>query len=662
MASCVPTAEHGIVGAVFDEHGVFVTSPNLEFIPPPLQGSRSIRMRKDWHFGEEDPVYFPQPFSTRVGHLACIPNPSTDISNPHRIAWQVPSAGDFIPFSPSSTAQGLGLISNQLASKMKAAADAAVYRVYLEAKDSTTETVESFKKDLFLRNYTFSLKYLCARLQSPASLQEVFMTFSLCQHVYLELVARTSWLARYAKLVADPPKYPVPEVANVVGALTDHEEVAERLYLSGIPVWLVRPILKKDSFKVNKWLAPKFDGMTRVLRDPGLSLNLEDETPCREVVFERKLGSLDRYAAMSRYIRRFTTTNVFMDEDAAGYKACVPSSAGPTRTPKLNKTHPTYSKGKGKKLAVARENDRNKFIDIASPMTPPSLSQWSRASAAAGDGFDPNTPCPTGRDNGYALPDPGVIVGTGNEDTRTAFFTTWLRLRAVLLYRLLSPKFRPMRTKHWRGVLGVGIHGLKADTRAAERRLEQQRMLQECLNAGGMQGSVDLSKLDSTPVQWRELSLDQSVHPPLPVAREIICELYEINFRYELISLDRFCYQTDASVAEREQEVLGVLFHFNNRLVPDAADLGKTGFASTQKNERRRALHGLHEVMQGWNGGPGELPERLRDPGVSKRLDIAETDDIPVMEMDSIEYALAFHYVSTFRIIFARAPLLPHRV
>ncbi|KAL0565964.1 hypothetical protein V5O48_016053 [Marasmius crinis-equi] len=498
-------------------------------------------------------------------------------------------------------------------------------------------------------------------MQSPASMQEVFMIFSLCQRVYLELVARTVWLSRYEKLVSNPPEYSSVEVANVIGALTDHEEVASRLYKSGIPVWLVRPIIKKDAFRVDRWLEIDYRGSTRSLGDSGFTVDLEDDSPSREVIYDGRMGTLDRYAAMARYIRRFTTTNVFMDEKTTTPQANIPSCVGPTRSAKSGSARSIHStKGKGRK--GVGENDRNKFIDVVSPLMPSSLANWSRASTNAGSGFDPNSPSPDGRDNGYALLDPGVIAGSKQDPVRAAFFATWLRLRPVLLYRLLSPAFRPMKTKDWRSVLGIQVHGQKSDTRAAERRTEQQEMLQKCLTSGGMQGTVDLSNLDATPVQWLEQPLQASVDPPAPIARQILCELFEINFRYELVALDRFCYQKELSTSEREHEVLGVLTHFHSRLIPDPTDLGKTGFASSQRNERRHALHGFHFIMQGWSGGPGELSERLKDPGISRRLDIAETEDITTTELDDVEYALVFHYVSTFRKIFVCAPLLPHRL
>ncbi|KAL0570739.1 hypothetical protein V5O48_011220 [Marasmius crinis-equi] len=390
--------------------------------------------------------------------------------------------------------------------------------------------------------------------------------------------------------VSNPPERGTIEVAKVIGALTDHEEVATRFYRSGLPIWLVRPIAKKDAFRVDQWVELDCTGLTRSLGESGIRVNLEDDTPHREVVFEGEIGSLDRYAAMAQYIRRLTTTNAFMTKPSvpAVSQASTPSSVGAIRTvkAKASSSHlAVLPKGKKKSRNVG-ENNRNKFLDIESPLMPASLENWARASAVVGEGFDPNTPSPENIDTGYALPDPAVIAGTTKEATHAAYFAAWLRLRPVLLYRLLSPKFRPMRTRSWHSVLGIDIHGHKENTRAAVRQEEQQTMLQECLTTGGMQCTVDLSNLDATPVEWCGQQLNPAVSPPPHVAQWILCELFEINFRYELVALDRFCYRGPLSAAEQEPEVLGVISHFNSWLIPDSVDLGKTGFASSQRNER----------------------------------------------------------------------------
>ncbi|KAL0573871.1 hypothetical protein V5O48_008073 [Marasmius crinis-equi] len=648
-----PRSDEGLVGTQFKEQGVFVTSPNLSFVTSPLQGQRSIRMQRDRHFGEEDPLFFPQPFSNRVGHLSCIPYPSFDANNVHRIAWYIPTSQDFDTLPSTSPSHGLGTLSEDLRRRMRTATDGAIQRLHTHVADLRSDNKETtrLKQDRFLREYLFGMKFLNGRLSSPASFQEISMAFALCQRVYLEFVARFDWLTRYEGMVRDPPASRNKEVADVVGALTDHEEVAERLYLSGIPVWLVRPISKKDVFRVDKWIEFDNNANTRTLRGSGITLCLDDEQTAHDEVFNGLVGNLERYGKMAQFIQRFTTTNLV---DRA------PIFSGTGSVEEINQIPVilTYSKGKNCKAQAANTSsgERNKFLEVDSPIFPSRLVNWASACAMAGEGFDPNASAA----QGYALPDPAFIAVSANEKTVAGFLTTWLRLRQVLVYRLMSPTFRPLPTRDWRSILGIEMHGLKADTRAATKRREQEQMLQKCLISGKMQGAIDLSNLGSAPVEWRGQTLQPFVMPPVPITKEVLWELHEINFRYELIAVDRAYYRGLSSAAERQQEVLATIHHFNAQIVPDTLDAGKEGFASTDSNTRRRALHDLYVVMEGWVGSLGELPRRLSDSVIKARLDIAETSTISTQEFNDLEYALIFHYVSVCRKVLDRAPILPH--
>ncbi|KAL0564799.1 hypothetical protein V5O48_017240, partial [Marasmius crinis-equi] len=259
--------------------------------------------------------------------------------------------------------------------------------------------------------------------------------------------------------------------------------------------------------------------------------------------------------------------------------------------------------------------------------------------------FDPNASAA----QGYALPDPAFIAVSANEKTVAGFLTTWLQLRQVLMYRLMSPTFQPLPTGDWRSILGIEMHGLKADTRAATKHREQEQMLQKCLISGKMQGAIDLSNLGSAPVEWHIQTLQPFMMPPIPITKEVLWELHEINFRYELIAVDRACYRGLSSAAECQQEVLATIHHFNTQIVPDTLDAGKEGFASTDSDTRRRALHDLYVVMEGWVGSLGKLPRCLSDSAIKARLDIAETSTISTQEFNDLEYALIFHYVSVCR-------------
>ncbi|KAL0057492.1 hypothetical protein AAF712_015862 [Marasmius tenuissimus] len=464
--------------------------------------------------------------------------------------------------------------------------------------------------------YIYTIKFLISRLKSLSSYREAALTFSLCQRAYLELAGRVEWLATYRQLVHNPPTTRPTEEARVVGALT------------GIPVWFTQPGFKKEHTRVDRWIQPDSSSSQALVQhvlDSHPQFTLEDASPPYPVIFEGAVTNPDRYAKMGEYIRRFCTTNVYM-ENASIVAATAPtltqaSSSGPSRSSKtLNRHNPIQSGPESPNTASQSNpnNDRDKFIDVESAIMPPALRVWAEASRRAGAGFNPNTPPPAGRNNGYALPDPNIIASTRNEKTQAAFITTWLKLRQVLMYRLQSPTFTPLKVKEWRSVLGLEIHGLKAGTEAAKAREEQQKMLQSCLKSGNMGGSVNLAHLDTAPVTWQGITLTPFSLPPSDVVKEVLWELFEINFRYELVVLDRFCFRTGTSIADREQEVLGLVPHFNSSMIPDDIGQARIGFASTELNiasGRRHALRGLHQVMAGWTGGPGQLPRPLEDEG-----------------------------------------------
>ncbi|KAL0057493.1 hypothetical protein AAF712_015863 [Marasmius tenuissimus] len=85
----------GRVGVFFEKENVLLTSPNSLYITSPLMGLRHVRMRKDLHFGEEDPLFFPQPYTPGIGHLSVIPIRTSEPNNPHSPAWTAPSPSDF---------------------------------------------------------------------------------------------------------------------------------------------------------------------------------------------------------------------------------------------------------------------------------------------------------------------------------------------------------------------------------------------------------------------------------------------------------------------------------------------------------------------------------------------------------------------------------------
>ncbi|KAK1216024.1 hypothetical protein PQX77_021353, partial [Marasmius sp. AFHP31] len=174
-------------------------------------------------------------------------------------------------------------------------------------------------------------------------------------------------------------------------------------------------------------------------------------------------------------------------------------------------------------------------------------------------------------------------------------------------------------------------------------------------------GSVDISRLDTASVTWKGSGINIATASNA-VLHEILWELFEIGFRYELLVMDRKFYGGDLPREEREPNLLVTcLRHFDGSIVPASLEQGKEGFASTELLQRRMAIWLFLVAMDDWTGA-GKLPPTLRrDSTIWNRID-PHTDAISAREIDKIEYAVALHYISCFATMFGRAPTLPHHL
>jgi hypothetical protein len=74
-----------------------------------------------------------------------------------------------------------------------------------------------------------------------------------------------------------------------------------------------------------------------------------------------------------------------------------------------------------------------------------------------------------------------------------------------------------------------------------------QELLGNCLDEAGV--AIDMSSA-SSDVFWREAQLSMGSMPDIRITQEILWELYELNFRFELIALGQ-----RAQLAPREESV-----------------------------------------------------------------------------------------------------------
>ena len=149
----------------------------------------------------------------------------------------------------------------------------------------------------------------------------------------------------------------------------------------------------------------------------------------------------------------------------------------------------------------------------------------------------------------YVFPDPGVFI---HPRTAIIYIESWLRIREVWFMRVAKESSLALSNQSWRTFLSIDNTILgKGDTRAKATR-RRQETLDMILPNTDMYSGVEMRSGSMGPIVWQGREYPPGALPPENVVREVLWELYELNFIHELQSLDRrACQKLDLSNAEQ---------------------------------------------------------------------------------------------------------------
>ena len=209
-----------------------------------------------------------------------------------------------------------------------------------------------------------------------------------------------------------------------------------------------------------------------------------------------------------------------------------------------------------------------------------------------------------------------------------------------------------LSNQSWRTFLSIDNAVLgKGETKALLRR---QEVLDIILPNSDMYPGVERRSDLMGPITWRGREYPSGALPPGNVVREILWELYEVNFVHELQSLDRrACRDLDLSDNEQlldRQTVISQCFH--RRSFPQVSIPSENlGLADDSFDNRFQFITGLVFVMNSWKG---DKPPILNgDP-----FDFELTPDAAI----ETEKVVVQYYCQQFFNYFGRAAQVPHRL
>ena len=106
--------------------------------------------------------------------------------------------------------------------------------------------------------------------------------------------------------------------------------------------------------------------------------------------------------------------------------------------------------------------------------------------------------------------------------------------------------------------------GSQGQTKSSHRRADMRQLLGNCLDEVGL----ELVAGDDH-VFWREQELSTGVLPSSEICQEILWELYELNFRFELLALHRRAQLVVDDSPEHQDCVLACFLGHGPLLVAD---------------------------------------------------------------------------------------------
>ena len=184
---------------------------------------------------------------------------------------------------------------------------------------------------------------------------------------------------------------------------------------------------------------------------------------------------------------------------------------------------------------------RDTFGDYPSDLLPPSKSFWRQALASVDcsqhlvvDGAKNHEEFQR-----FALPDPHFIITPQNPEKRISYLIAWIRLRPTLFFLLRQKRRLIKRGQEWRELLElVGRNsGSNQGSFASSIRKKLLDEFRDAFKAIGQDRTLVAGSI--VQASWKGTVISANTIPPHHIFHEVLWELFEVNFRFELFALDK---------------------------------------------------------------------------------------------------------------------------
>jgi len=640
------SATDGRVGALIGNSQYFITSPNQCCLFQPPQAACRLFLRADSLYGEDDPIQWPQPYNYAFCHYGAMPRPLS--LGAHLIIWWEPAKSDFIRFDESEgVVLGLGRLSDARISDLQSSVSFLLTRVEEYRETIPPSSTISPLVDPLQQTMQHSLSGLRS---IQTSFRQMCLGVRNVQRCWLELFAFVDWMTIYKPIMdgtVAPRAVGTAEAVEAIGVFTSEVRIAQDFYLAGLPVWLIRPrsqFAGVNILEVGPLLIPSDHIVTNEHRHK------------YPVIFEGPASSnvkFDRIYANSRSFLRYPDYFTASADEVAS----IPRSSTALRTPESSSG--AVSGQSRQRTAAAQYNGarargpRNprtpphtqRFEVHESPYLPLPIQRWHEALLATVKNPPEVESARLSKRDGHQLfPNPNLFVTVTSETRRARYFATWKSMRIPCIYRVSSSSSSaiPLSAQQWRDMLFGDFGCRTVDSKAAHNR---QVLLE-------MFGNT----LDELKINVDSISASNTTHfPAVPrsKAQATLWELTELNFRFELVALDRRASGSSSGLDDIDRQAIIHRCCSVAHLLDIDVEGARRGLASPEWRERLPCLLAFRALMRRW---PGMKPAPLL------LSDLESHDMYSELNVQQLEDAVAQFYTQSFFRYFGRPATVPTRL
>ncbi|KAJ6624651.1 hypothetical protein B0H10DRAFT_1942958 [Mycena sp. CBHHK59/15] len=618
----------------------FITT-NAHYVPLlPDIDPKKIVVRRDMHFGPDDPVLWPRLYSNKFCHLVAIPKAPTSPQDQEEpgVMWWNPSPANFVcPASGLTLTRGLGRLAGAWFSEFAVRTGALIdeYEQYVKSLPTGT------KPPLLLPQLVQRLRLSLERLRIPSTYIRMVVGVTTVQREYLELTGLLRYMTKYKPRLEgiEDPNANTARPDNCIGCFTDDPRIAQVFWNACLPCWFIRPLRVFADEYILKVVVPlaATDFLEMKPAAEFSPVPATDRLDDRMSLVHRCTENTPWYRNPFEYASPDVASTSAAGSARAGTAGEQSAKAGPSRNVSSAPSSSAPSRGKGSPYAAARARAkvqkeakgpnpnakpaRDKFLPFDRPEMPTTITPWATALAAIDRSRPPS--CGIDKPQLYVMPEPALLASPEEEPRRRMLYHHYRLLRDALMFRLAdrSQRHPLLTTQQWRDILQGKVNKQGMDgARAQARSASLEDLLRPAFSACGIQTLT-------------EFPVPPEAVPPMNVhsTKELLWELAEINFRYEFLALDARASGLERSDLCRSQR----------------------GLAARESMDRLPYLLCMAGLMRNW-AVPCERPKQI-DNAKGRTEWVAGS-------VRHLEQKVAEYYTQSFYELFGRAAVVPMRL